>query len=754
MDDSCAVCTETLEWVAYGPCRHREVCSTCVVRLRFVLGDRRCCICKTECPVVFVTKALGDCTRIVVDFSVFAVSSTEGQVGRYWYHEDTQAYFDDMDQYKVIKAMCLLSCSVCDKNTDRQGSERSKRRARFRSIEQLKGHLFHQHKLVMCKLCLEGKKVFTCEQKLYTRSQLNQHMSTGDSEVDGSESDRGGFMGHPMCKFCRKPFYGDHEHYMHMSTVHYTCHICRSQHAGQYDYYRNYNDLEMHFRQDHFLCENQACLERKFVFFQTEAEMKRHNVLEHGEHMSHSKRNAALRIPTSFRYQQNEQEHRRGRGRGFHSDPSVNQLSMGTQANLETALTSGGFHDSSSSSRLNAEQGETSHADVVRDSSEASTSIAVSKAPSRTPLSLSQSHTTTPMLVEFPPFGDRDSREPSYGYAQALSQSSRKAVKLEKESFPPLPGATGQSKPIHTSESFYMNSLAVGLQRSRGSVVTNSAQSRPPEYHGRFPSFSEFRATPTNGPASSTSSISQMGARPSASSACNSNTARGMRQSTLAPNLAEGRLSGHAAPCMNSAVDGKETLTTGNQSITSMGDVYSANKSLVERIRADLGMDEGRYGAFKIMSSEYRRGLINTWEYLSYVEQFGLSHLGVELARLCPDAQKEKELIDAFHANMWNKSLLENGGSKGGRKGKGKGKAIVHAETRATSARDTLDTVRKVEDGCRIAKDKLQSSARDACANSSSVDVNLAGKNTAGEVESVKDTAKQNVADGGNSNQT
>ena len=56
MDDSCAVCADALEWVAYGPCGHREVCSTCVVRLRFVLADRRCCICKTECSFVFVTK--------------------------------------------------------------------------------------------------------------------------------------------------------------------------------------------------------------------------------------------------------------------------------------------------------------------------------------------------------------------------------------------------------------------------------------------------------------------------------------------------------------------------------------------------------------------------------------------------------------------------------------------------------------------------------------------------------------------------
>ena len=60
MDDSCAVCADSLDWVAYGSCGHREVCSTCVVRLRVVIGDCRCCICKTESPIVFVTKVLID----------------------------------------------------------------------------------------------------------------------------------------------------------------------------------------------------------------------------------------------------------------------------------------------------------------------------------------------------------------------------------------------------------------------------------------------------------------------------------------------------------------------------------------------------------------------------------------------------------------------------------------------------------------------------------------------------------------------
>ena len=31
MDDSCAVCADALEWVAYGACGHKEVYSTCVI---------------------------------------------------------------------------------------------------------------------------------------------------------------------------------------------------------------------------------------------------------------------------------------------------------------------------------------------------------------------------------------------------------------------------------------------------------------------------------------------------------------------------------------------------------------------------------------------------------------------------------------------------------------------------------------------------------------------------------------------------
>ncbi|KAI3805871.1 hypothetical protein L1987_21758 [Smallanthus sonchifolius] len=181
---------------------------------------------------------------------------------------------------------------------DNSGNK-SKRKARFRDINQLKGHLFHQHKLIICSLCLEGRKVFICEQKLYSKAQLKQHISTGDSEVDGTESERGGFQGHPLYK------------------------------------------ILIHFRQEHFLCEDEACLSKKFIVFTSESEIKVHNAQEHGGHLSRSKRNAVLQLPTSFTYRRsNEQENRRGRRNTFLRDLSESELSRAIEASLQTSSNS------------------------------------------------------------------------------------------------------------------------------------------------------------------------------------------------------------------------------------------------------------------------------------------------------------------------------------------------------------------------------------------------------------------------------
>jgi hypothetical protein len=86
-------------------------------------------------------------------------------------------------------------------------------------------------------------------------------------------------------------------------------------------------------------------------------------------------------------------------------------------------------------------------------------------------------------------------------------------------------------------------------------------------------------------------------------------------------------------------------------------DIQAANKLLIEEIRVGLGFDDEKFGAFKVISAEYRQGLIGTEEYVEYVHQFGISNLIPELARLCPDSQKQKELLMACNISK----LRDNG---------------------------------------------------------------------------------------------
>ncbi|GLT88457.1 hypothetical protein SLE2022_064830 [Rubroshorea leprosula] len=672
MDDSCVVCADTLKWVAYGPCGHREVCSTCVIRLRFICEDRRCCLCKCESDIIFVTRALGDYTKVINDFADFPADPPDGQVGHYWYHEGTQAFFDDLDHYNMVKAMCKLSCVVCQK--DELQDAGSKRQGEFKNIEQLKSHLIKSHRLLMCSLCLEGRKVFICEQKLYNKAQLNQHIRTGDSKVDGNESERGGFSGHPMCEFCQNPFYGDNELYLHMSTEHYTCHICQRQHPGQYDYFRNYDDMEIHFRQEHFLCEEEDCLTKKFVVFSTNSELKRHTAMEHGGHLSRSKRNATLQIPVSFQYPRSYEQNHQGGGHRSLLESSGSQFSSVTQTSLAT-----------------------NHAERLHDTSTSAQVIA----------SHSGTREVSSIVGPFQSLATIDS-EPS-GHRKA-SRKSRYGH-LEESSFPPLPvtSSSSQQKSRNNSGELAGSTLAARLHHGNNGTINvlNTSQAWPAVSHQPTVSASgcyQSRTMPnlTSSLSSSSSSLRKparvdehllsSSASSSRGTACsvapanfpgssrNTSSTSKVSHSASASNLV-GRGSFNYSLSSASMAQISCKAPTSSHPLLKVEDVQSANKALVEKVRAALEFDEDRYSVFKAVSSKYRQGLVNTEEYLANVYQFGLAHLVLELARLCPDARKQRELVESYNLNLRSTASNQNGLSndtgqsrhkKGSRKGKEK----------------------------------------------------------------------------------
>lgn len=64
--------------------------------------------------------------------------------------------------------------------------------------------------------------------------------------------------------------------------------------------------LTDHFRVDHFMCPHPRCLDKKFVVFETEQEMKRHFATEHGDElkMSRAQRREASSVAIPLQYRE------------------------------------------------------------------------------------------------------------------------------------------------------------------------------------------------------------------------------------------------------------------------------------------------------------------------------------------------------------------------------------------------------------------------------------------------------------------
>jgi hypothetical protein len=190
-------------------------------------------------------------------------------------------------------------------------------------------HVKTQHGKLMCDLCTRNKKVFTHEHELFTSQDLRKHEKFGDDNPGAV--DQSGFKGHPECGFCRKRFYGDDELFTHCRDRHEKCHICDRRNNGRaQQYYLDYNALEAHFRKDHFVCPDAECLEKKFVVFGSEMDLKAHQLESHPNGMTKDTRRSARHVDIStFDYRTPHQEPQRGsrrEGRGRGRDPNAEPL--------------------------------------------------------------------------------------------------------------------------------------------------------------------------------------------------------------------------------------------------------------------------------------------------------------------------------------------------------------------------------------------------------------------------------------------
>lgn len=298
----CFICASDISHQSVAPCNHRT-CHICALRLRALYKTKACAHCRTEAPTVIFTD---DPEKRFEDYKESDFFRADPNLGISYEKEEI---FEDtvlLLRYNCPDEDCDIACL---------------------GWPDLHRHVRSVHQKSMCDLCTRNKKVFTHEHELFTRAELTRHEKFGDDKPGAI--DQSGFKGHPECGFCRQRFYGDDELYAHCRDRHERCHVCDRRTGGNNPrYFQNYDALEAHFGKDHFPCLDSECLEKKFVVFDSEMDLKAHQLENHPNGLSKDARRDARRVDISaFDYRPQYQEARRGgrrpgRGRDPNAEPA------------------------------------------------------------------------------------------------------------------------------------------------------------------------------------------------------------------------------------------------------------------------------------------------------------------------------------------------------------------------------------------------------------------------------------------------
>ena len=256
MEESCAamecclICSEPFDKKerlrTLCVCGHDTVCSLCYLRVRALRRNFQCMTCKGELDAVICTEV--DCVKFD-DFTFWG----EFDIGpKYCFDAKSRVFFPKDYFRSNIEQLWLIRCKMC--------------RQSKRDMKALQQHLASEHNMMLCLLCSEHRYVFPSEMRVYSQAEYGAHLKKGDGKGD---------MGHPLCQFCRKRFYDKSELYMHLSRDHFSCFLC--ERAGiQFQYFADYQAVEDHFRTCHIICEDPACLGKRFVAFANDIDFLAH----------------------------------------------------------------------------------------------------------------------------------------------------------------------------------------------------------------------------------------------------------------------------------------------------------------------------------------------------------------------------------------------------------------------------------------------------------------------------------------------
>jgi hypothetical protein len=274
----CLVCYSPTLFTTRGitPCNHDTICASCHLRLRSLLNDKRCPICKAENDTIIIDS---DVDPNINEHKSFEQYERWGDdLGpNFLYREDVQMFFPVAYYHQEVVSLFSLQCSVMACNYGKVDD--SSNSTSTVTLKGLNHHLAAAHSMSLCQLCVENKRDFISRLPRFTSYQYKEHCKYGD-EISNTSSNKNrkssDHKGHPLCQFCApKRFYdltGLHEH---LNKDHYKCHVCEKI-GVQNQFFRDYHKLNLHFDSEHYLCHHPDCLAARFVVFQNDIDLIAH----------------------------------------------------------------------------------------------------------------------------------------------------------------------------------------------------------------------------------------------------------------------------------------------------------------------------------------------------------------------------------------------------------------------------------------------------------------------------------------------
>lgn len=267
----CHICCEKHQYFAKYECKH-EICYKCSSRLIYLYKDQRCPMCKQENQIPFFYQI----SKEKVDLNLFPSNNKDSSKdnGNKNVRDNgndnknirddkdknvtnnkttDKATFQDKEIEKRIKNLLLIKCKECKQI--------------FNSKKDLSFHFKNKHSSLLCTTCLNNNHQFWYEYVSYSPETLSLH--------------RKGEEGHIFCPHCSIWLYNKELSKKHGNEEHQICTICDSI-GIKFQFYKNYEELEAHFRSKHFCCDSPVCIKNHCYAYAYKSELCAHYMAHHG----------------------------------------------------------------------------------------------------------------------------------------------------------------------------------------------------------------------------------------------------------------------------------------------------------------------------------------------------------------------------------------------------------------------------------------------------------------------------------------